>query len=150
MDSDELTTEQAAQMHRSLFRLANYLNRVVKRMERTGFPPNDPIFLSARRAYDAISTFCMDLHYLSCQEWRRQARAKAEARTARDRTLTRIRMRCNLAIAIVLLAAGPTRGAALHYQITGEVVKIADGDTLTVLDRSNTQHKIRLAGIDAP
>ena len=59
-------------------------------------------------------------------------------------------MRCNLAIAIVLLAAGPTRGAATHYQITGEVVKIADGDTLTLLDSSNAQHKIRLAGIDAP
>lgn len=27
---------------------------------------------------------------------------------------------------------------------------IADGDTLTVLDASNLQHKIRLAGIDAP
>jgi endonuclease YncB( thermonuclease family) len=29
-------------------------------------------------------------------------------------------------------------------------VKIADGDTLTILDASNEQHKIRLAGIDAP
>jgi endonuclease YncB( thermonuclease family) len=37
-----------------------------------------------------------------------------------------------------------------HYEISGEVVKIADGDTLTVLDGSNSQHKIRLAGIDAP
>ena len=54
-------------MHESLFRLVNYLSRVVKRMERTGFPPNDPIFTSARRAYDAVSTFCMDLHYLSCK-----------------------------------------------------------------------------------
>ena len=29
-------------------------------------------------------------------------------------------------------------------------MKIADGDTLTVLDPTNAQHKIRLAGIDAP
>lgn len=36
--SDDLTTEQAGQMHTSLFWLANYLSRVVKRMERTGFP----------------------------------------------------------------------------------------------------------------
>lgn len=34
--------------------------------------------------------------------------------------------------------------------ITGRVVGVADGDTITVLDNTNTQHKIRLAGIDAP
>ncbi len=34
--------------------------------------------------------------------------------------------------------------------ITGRVVGIADGDTVTVLDASRTQYKIRLAGIDAP
>lgn len=34
--------------------------------------------------------------------------------------------------------------------ITGRVVAVADGDTITVLDHTNTQHKIRLAGIDAP
>jgi endonuclease YncB( thermonuclease family) len=30
------------------------------------------------------------------------------------------------------------------------VIGITDGDTIKVLDESNTQHKIRLAGIDAP
>lgn len=34
--------------------------------------------------------------------------------------------------------------------IQGKVVRVADGDTITVLDQSKTQHKIRLAGIDAP
>ena len=34
--------------------------------------------------------------------------------------------------------------------IEGWVVGVTDGDTVTVLDGSNTQHKIRLAGIDAP
>lgn len=33
---------------------------------------------------------------------------------------------------------------------SGQVVRIADGDTITVLDANKTQHKIRLAGIDAP
>ena len=32
----------------------------------------------------------------------------------------------------------------------GRVVRIADGDTITVLDGANTQHRIRLQGIDAP
>jgi endonuclease YncB( thermonuclease family) len=37
-----------------------------------------------------------------------------------------------------------------YADITGEVVRVADGDTITVLDSTNTQHKIRLTGIDAP
>ncbi len=34
--------------------------------------------------------------------------------------------------------------------IEGRVVGVADGDTITVLDADKIQHKIRLAGIDAP
>lgn len=34
--------------------------------------------------------------------------------------------------------------------ISGKVVRVADGDTITVLDAQMRQHKIRLAGIDAP
>jgi len=34
--------------------------------------------------------------------------------------------------------------------ITGKVVAVADGDTITVLDANKVQHKIRLGGIDAP
>lgn len=33
---------------------------------------------------------------------------------------------------------------------TGNVVGVADGDTITVLDADKVQHKIRLTGIDAP
>ena len=33
--------------------------------------------------------------------------------------------------------------------LTGIVVGIADGDTITVLDADDHQHKIRLAGTDA-
>ncbi len=34
--------------------------------------------------------------------------------------------------------------------LTGKVLKITDGDTLYVLDANYKDHKIRLAGIDAP
>ncbi len=34
--------------------------------------------------------------------------------------------------------------------LIGKVVRITDGDTLVILDATQTQHKIRLAGIDAP
>lgn len=34
--------------------------------------------------------------------------------------------------------------------LQGQVVGVTDGDTITLLDASKTQHKIRLAGIDAP
>lgn len=34
--------------------------------------------------------------------------------------------------------------------ITGSVVGVTDGDTITVLDGGRAQHKVRLAGIDAP
>ena len=34
--------------------------------------------------------------------------------------------------------------------VTGRVVKVYDGDTITVLDSNYLQHKIRLDGIDAP
>ncbi len=40
--------------------------------------------------------------------------------------------------------------AASADTLTGKVVKVADGDSITVLDNTNTQHPIRLQGIDAP
>ena len=40
--------------------------------------------------------------------------------------------------------------AAGAETLTGTVVGVADGDTITVLDANREQHKIRLSGIDAP
>ena len=49
-------------------------------------------------------------------------------------------------VALVLFLAGNLNASTLQ----GKVVHVADGDTITVLDATNTQHKIRLQGIDAP
>lgn len=49
-------------------------------------------------------------------------------------------------VLLLTLVLSPAWAAIL----IGRVVSVADGDTITVLDDSNTQHKIRLAGIDAP
>lgn len=35
-------------------------------------------------------------------------------------------------------------------ELTGKVVRVADGDTITVLDTTNGQNKVRFFGIDAP
>src|SRR5688572_19760794 len=51
-----------------------------------------------------------------------------------------------LTIVLSLLLAG----TALGQQLTGRAVGVHDGDTITVLGYDKSQHKIRLAGIDAP
>ncbi len=35
-------------------------------------------------------------------------------------------------------------------ELIGKVIRVSDGDTITVLDSNNQKHKIRLQGIDAP
>ena len=37
-----------------------------------------------------------------------------------------------------------------HADITGLVVAVIDGDTIKVLDADQTEHRVRLSGIDAP
>ena len=39
---------------------------------------------------------------------------------------------------------------ASTHQIEGRIVGVHDGDSITLLDANNRQHKIRLDGIDAP
>ena len=58
-------------------------------------------------------------------------------------------------IYVRILFAPPLLAASIAFAgdpwiVTGRVVGISDGDTITVLDDAQTQHKIRFAGIDAP
>jgi len=50
----------------------------------------------------------------------------------------------------LLVAALLTSVQASADALYGHVVGVTDGDTITLLDTSKTQHKIRVAGIDAP
>jgi endonuclease YncB( thermonuclease family)/methylphosphotriester-DNA--protein-cysteine methyltransferase len=53
--------------------------------------------------------------------------------------------------ALAAVTASPQVQASGNERvIEGRVVKVSDGDTITVLDKENRQHKIRFQGIDAP
>lgn len=58
--------------------------------------------------------------------------------------------RAFLPLLLFAAIATGTPSAATADTLQGVVVAIQDGDTLTVLDEGKVQHRIRLAGIDAP
>jgi endonuclease YncB( thermonuclease family) len=64
------------------------------------------------------------------------------------RILARVKPRRFLVALFVLLYGLAAHAATQSFD--GRVVSVADGDTVTVLDNNNIQHKIRVAGIDAP
>lgn len=55
-------------------------------------------------------------------------------------------MLCRLCLWFSLFAALPV----LAETLSGRVVRVADGDTVTLLDERHQTHKVRLSGIDAP
>lgn len=56
----------------------------------------------------------------------------------------------HLILTILLLATLLLPNSANAATLIGVAVGVSDGDTIKVVDASNTQHKIRLLGIDAP
>ena len=57
-------------------------------------------------------------------------------------------LRASFSALLLAALAVPIQASADTLQ--GRVVGVTDGDTITLLDASNTQYKIRLSGIDAP
>lgn len=60
------------------------------------------------------------------------------------------RLYAGLTLLLILLAAGWQQYGGASNRISGTVVGVADGDTITVLDAMQQQHKIRFAFVDAP
>jgi endonuclease YncB( thermonuclease family) len=56
--------------------------------------------------------------------------------------------RCHAVAALWVLVASLADAAGLALE--GRVVAVHDGDTVTVLDDARVQHRVRIAGIDAP
>lgn len=67
-----------------------------------------------------------------------------------NRLLNAILSKRYLQAILIGLVIGVSLLASADGSISGRVVSVVDGDTLTVLDVEYQQHKIRLAGIDAP
>jgi len=52
--------------------------------------------------------------------------------------------------AVTIFLALATTDNAVTEEVRGKVFAVTDGDTLSLLDATSQQHKIRFAGIDAP
>jgi len=61
----------------------------------------------------------------------------------------KIKLRSN-ALVIINLLLFTIASSSFAKTLQGKVVKIADGDTLTILDVRGFKYRVRLAGIDAP
>lgn len=64
--------------------------------------------------------------------------------------MSQIHVAVKAAFVFFFLAVGAGLGLAQAATYTGTVVGVSDGDTIKVLDGGRRQHRVRLAGIDAP
>jgi endonuclease YncB( thermonuclease family) len=67
-----------------------------------------------------------------------------------DQKARRMKSSVLLAVCAVSILLACSRTPSERNLISGTVVAISDGDTVTIIDDHRTQHKIRLKGIDAP
>lgn len=74
MHSTELTKEQAQTLSRGIRHSLAYLNRLRTRMEKAPFERNDPLFVLVERAYGAVHSLSVHVHYLACFDWQRRLR----------------------------------------------------------------------------
>jgi len=66
MNSNHLTPAQANKLREILGRNLRFLARLCVRMERLGFPANDPLYVAASKAQRALQELHVRAHYCSC------------------------------------------------------------------------------------
>ena len=66
MTCDDLTPEQVAALTASVRRQLRYLGKLRDRMNQQGFPPDDPLYVAATGAFNAVHALSVELHYLTC------------------------------------------------------------------------------------
>ena len=64
--------------------------------------------------------------------------------------MDRPRSRLSLLFVLLFLLISVSSSHSAANILEGIVVKVAEGDTITVLDSDRVQHRVRIAGIDAP
>ena len=67
MDGNQLKAWQAERIRDSLFPSINYLGRLQKRMEETGFSRDDRVFKLVAEAFDAIHALYNEMNYQACK-----------------------------------------------------------------------------------
>jgi hypothetical protein len=63
---DSLEPWQAERIMERLQPSLAYLNRLRRRMERRGFPPNGRLYRMVSEAQEAVNDLYVELHYCSC------------------------------------------------------------------------------------
>jgi hypothetical protein len=80
MTSDDLTKEQIEQLLKSINPTVGFLGRLERRMEKTQWANNDPVYVATRAARDALQSLSMTLHYLTCEGTKAPASLDAMAK----------------------------------------------------------------------
>ena len=64
---------------------------------------------------------------------------------------TLLQFRCGLIkILLIIFVCSSSATSQAAKEVTGRVVGVTDGDSITLLDANQSQYKIRIEGIDAP
>jgi hypothetical protein len=59
MDSSQLTRDQRHKLLMAVADRRDYFGKLKERMEATGWPPDDPLFVAVRKAWDAAQELVM-------------------------------------------------------------------------------------------
>lgn len=67
MSTSRLTPEQAEKLRLAVAKRLRFFNRLEKRLQQLGFPPDDPVMFAASRARAHVQDLHVAAHYASCR-----------------------------------------------------------------------------------